>query len=33
MDKNWFTRPGVVVPGLFVVWFAAAAAYAFVFTY
>lgn len=33
MDKHWFSRPAVVVPGLFVVWFASAAVYAFVFSY
>ena len=33
MNKSWYVRPRVLVPGLFVVWFASAAAYAFVFAY
>lgn len=33
MDKHLLTRPEVVVPGLLLIWFATAAAYALVFTY
>lgn len=33
MEKHLLSRPGVVVPCLFLVWFASAAAYAAVFTY
>ena len=33
MDKHWFSRPAVVVPGLLVVWFATAALYAFLSSY
>jgi hypothetical protein len=33
MDKNFFTRPEVVVACLLLVWFSSAATYALVFTY
>lgn len=33
MDKNWFARPAVLVVAFFATWFAAAAAYASIFSY
>lgn len=33
MNKHLFARPEVLIPCLFLLWFASAAAYALVFTY
>jgi hypothetical protein len=33
MDKSWFSRPEIVIPSVLMVWIAAAAVYATVFSY
>jgi membrane protein implicated in regulation of membrane protease activity len=33
MNKSWFSRPEILIPSFFVVWFASAAAYAVLFSY
>jgi hypothetical protein len=33
MNKPWFSRPEILIPSLFAIWFASAAAYAALFSY
>jgi membrane protein implicated in regulation of membrane protease activity len=33
MSKPWFSRPEILIPSFFLVWFGAAAAYAAIFSY